>query len=186
MEQEQFDWRIAQPYLWLAALNVVGLGFAVWRLVTGPTAEIGTVIVSSLWVIYNLLIIGAAVAVAAEVRQVRRAHRVQMRLPAGLMLASGHAYPCTLVDYSDGGIGLQVQPGLELKPGSRYACCSTAASASSPSRRASPVPLGNTWAWCSATSPCSSVSTWSTAPLPAPMPGLAGTSSTRSSARCAA
>ncbi|HDS1725225.1 UDP-forming cellulose synthase catalytic subunit [Pseudomonas putida] len=117
MEQEQFDWRIAQPYLWLAALNVVGLGFAVWRLVTGPTAEIGTVIVSSLWVIYNLLIIGAAVAVAAEVRQVRRAHRVQMRLPAGLMLASGHAYPCTLVDYSDGGIGLQVQPGLELKPG---------------------------------------------------------------------
>lgn len=117
MEQEQFDWRIAQPYLWLAALNVVGLGFAGWRLVTGPTAEIGTVIVSSLWVIYNLLIIGAAVAVAAEVRQVRRAHRVQMRLPAGLMLASGHAYPCTLVDYSDGGIGLQVQPGLELKPG---------------------------------------------------------------------
>lgn len=117
MEQEQFDWRIAQPYLWLAALNVVGLGFAVWRLVTGPTAEIGTVIVSSLWVIYNLLIIGAAVAVAAEVRQVRRAHRVPMRLPAGLMLASGHAYPCTLVDYSDGGIGLQVQPGLELKPG---------------------------------------------------------------------
>lgn len=117
MEQEQFDWRIAQPYLWLAALNVVGLGFAGWRLVTGPTAEIGTVIVSSLWVIYNLLIIGAAVAVAAEVRQVRRAHRVQMRLPAGLMLASGHAYPCTLVDYSDGGIGLQVQPGLALKPG---------------------------------------------------------------------
>ncbi|MGZ0897809.1 UDP-forming cellulose synthase catalytic subunit [Pseudomonas putida] len=117
MEQEQFDWRIAQPYLWLAALNVVGLGFAVWRLITGPTSEIGTVIVSSLWVIYNLLIIGAAVAVAAEVRQVRRAHRVQMRLPAGLMLASGHAYPCTLVDYSDGGIGLQVQPGLELKPG---------------------------------------------------------------------
>jgi len=117
MEQGQFDWRIAQPYLCLAALNVAGLGFAVWRLFTGPTAEVGTVIVSSLWVIYNLLIIGAAVAVAAEVRQVRRAHRVQMRLPAALVLASGHAYPCTLVDYSDGGVGLQVQPGLELKAG---------------------------------------------------------------------
>ncbi|MGX1021546.1 cellulose synthase (UDP-forming) [Pseudomonas sp. Y3 TE3536] len=119
MEQEQFDWRIAQPYLWLAAFNVAGLGFAVWRLFTGPTAEIGTVIVSSLWVVYNLLIIGAAVAVAAEVRQVRRAHRVQMRLPAGLVLASGHAYPCTLVDYSDGGVGLQLPPGLELQPGAR-------------------------------------------------------------------
>ncbi|AGZ33004.1 MULTISPECIES: UDP-forming cellulose synthase catalytic subunit [Pseudomonas] len=119
MEQEQFDWRIAQPYLVLAALNVVGLGFAVWRLITGPAAEIGTVIVSSLWVIYNLLILGAACAVAAEVRQVRRAHRVQMHLPAALLLESGHGFPCTLVDYSDGGIGLQLGDGVTPAPGAR-------------------------------------------------------------------
>ncbi|WP_449430345.1 UDP-forming cellulose synthase catalytic subunit [Pseudomonas putida] len=117
MEEGQFDWRIARPYLFLAGLNVAGLGFAIWRLCTGPAAEIGTVIVSSLWVIYNLLIIGAAVAVAAEVRQVRRAHRVQMHLPAGLLLSSGHGYPCTLVDYSDGGIGLQLGEGVSPKPG---------------------------------------------------------------------
>ena len=119
MEEGLFDWRIAQPYLFLAALNVLGLGFAVWRLFTGPVAEMGTVVVSSLWVIYNLLILGAAVAVAAEVRQVRRAHRVQMQLPAALMLESGHAYPCTLVDYSDGGIGLQLGEGIAPKPGER-------------------------------------------------------------------
>jgi cellulose synthase (UDP-forming) len=119
MEQGQFDWRIAQPYLFLAGLNVVGLGFAVWRLFTGPVAEIGTVIVSSLWVIYNLLILGAACAVAAEVRQVRRAHRVQMHLPAALVLESGHGFPCTLVDYSDGGIGLQLGDGVSPAPGER-------------------------------------------------------------------
>ncbi|TXI29876.1 MAG: UDP-forming cellulose synthase catalytic subunit [Aquipseudomonas alcaligenes] len=119
MEHSQFDWRIAQPYLILALLNLTGLGFAVWRLFTGPVAEIGTVIVSSLWVIYNLLIIGAAVAVAAEIRQVRRTHRVQMRLPAALCLDSGHAYPCTLVDYSDGGVGLELDERLPLALGER-------------------------------------------------------------------
>ncbi|WP_282361558.1 UDP-forming cellulose synthase catalytic subunit [Pseudomonas sp. PS01300] len=117
MEEGVFDWGIARPYLFLAVLNVVGLGFAVWRLFTGPAAEIGTVIVSSLWVIYNLLILGAAVAVAAEVRQVRRAHRVPMQLPAALLLESGHGYPCTLVDYSDGGIGLQLTDAIAPKPG---------------------------------------------------------------------
>ena len=119
MEEGQFDWRIAQPYLFLAGLNVAGLGFAVWRLCTGPVEEIGTVIVSSLWVLYNLLIIGAACAVAAEVRQVRRAHRVQMNLPAALLLESGHGFPCTLVDYSDGGIGLQLGDGVSPAPGER-------------------------------------------------------------------
>ncbi len=114
IDHDQFDWRIARPYLVLAALNVAGLGFAVWRLFTGPVSEIGTVLVSSAWVIYNLLIIGAAVAVASEVRQIRRAHRVMAQLPASLKLADGHAYPCTLLDFAEGGAGLQIPPGLKV------------------------------------------------------------------------
>jgi len=114
IDHDQFDWRIARPYLVLAALNVAGLGFAVWRLFTGPVSEIGTVLVSSAWVIYNLLIIGAAVAVASEVRQIRRAHRVMAQLPASLKLANGHVYPCTLLDFAEGGAGLQIPPGLTV------------------------------------------------------------------------
>ena len=114
MDHDQFDWRIAQPYLVLALLNVVGLGFAGWRLFNGPAAEIGTVLVSSAWVIYNLLIIGAAVAVASEVRQIRRAHRVMARLPASLKLGNGHLFPCTLKDFADGGAGLQLPSGLSV------------------------------------------------------------------------
>lgn len=74
-------------------------------------------IVSVLWVIYNLLIIGAAVAVAAEVRQVRNTHRVLARLPGAVKLADGHSYPCELVDYSDGGVGLQLSQALQLPVG---------------------------------------------------------------------
>ncbi len=119
MEHNQFDWKIAQPYLYLALANVLGLGFAAWRLAFGPAVEIGTVIVSSLWVIYNLLIIGAAVAVAAEVRQVRQTHRVQSQLPAAIRLENGHFYPGTLVDYSDGGVGMKIDVALSLPVGTR-------------------------------------------------------------------
>ncbi|WP_312830579.1 UDP-forming cellulose synthase catalytic subunit [Pseudomonas rhodesiae] len=119
MEQNQFDWKIAQPYLMLALLNIAGLGFAVWRLFCGPVTEIVTVLVSSLWVVYNLLIVGAAVAVAAEVRQVRQTHRVQVQLPAALRLESGHCYPGMLQDYSDGGAGIQLDTILTLPVGGR-------------------------------------------------------------------
>ncbi|MBA4500834.1 UDP-forming cellulose synthase catalytic subunit [Marinobacterium marinum] len=117
MEEEQFDWRIARPYLALALLNILGLGFAVWRFMTGPVDQQGTVIVTSLWVFYNLLIIGAAVAIAAEARQVRQSHRVRFKLPASLKLASGHYYRGTLQDYSEGGVAVELPEALSLAEG---------------------------------------------------------------------
>ncbi|WP_394559519.1 UDP-forming cellulose synthase catalytic subunit [Aquipseudomonas alcaligenes] len=113
-ESDHLDWRIARPYLVLAGLNLVGLGFAVWRFFYGPSNEYGTVVVSSLWVIYNLLLIGSALAVAAEVRQVRRFQRVPVQLPAALRLADGHLYPGVLNDYSDGGAGVQLVTERDL------------------------------------------------------------------------
>ena len=80
---------------------------------TGPVDEIATVLVSMAWVLYNLIIIGGAVGVAAEVRQVRRAHRVATNLPASIGLPDGHRYPCELHDYADGGVGVVLpKPGL--------------------------------------------------------------------------
>jgi len=110
---DYFDWTISRPYLLLALLNVAGLGFGIWRLAYGPATEIYTVIGSLAWVLYNLIVLGGAVAVAAEVRQVRQAHRVPTALPARLRLADGSMYPCTLQDYAESGVGLHIgQPGL--------------------------------------------------------------------------
>lgn len=116
-DSDQLDWQVAKPYLWLAAINFLGLGFAAWRFAYGPSNEYGTVVVSSLWVIYNMLLIGAALAVAAEVHQVRRYHRVPARLPAALRLADGHLYPAVLTDYSDGGVGLELAETRDLAEG---------------------------------------------------------------------
>lgn len=117
IDTEVFDWKIARPYLALAALNFAGLVYGVWRLFYGPADEVGTVIITSLWVMYNLLIIGAAVAVAAESKQVRQSHRVSFHLPIVIRLPNGHLYPATLQDYSEGGAGLQLEETLSLAAG---------------------------------------------------------------------
>jgi cellulose synthase (UDP-forming) len=117
MNESQFDWHITRPYLVLAALNFAGLGFAVWRLCYGPPAERATVVVSALWVLYNLLIVGAAMAVAAEARQIRQNHRVPTRLPAALRLADGRLFGGELLDYSSGGAGLELPLELGLAAG---------------------------------------------------------------------
>jgi cellulose synthase (UDP-forming) len=114
IEGDQFDWKMAKPFLFLAALNLIGLLFGVYRLLWGPSDERLTVLISLCWVLYNLVILGGALAVAAEVRQIRRAHRVDLHLDAGIRLPSGHAYPCTLLNYSDGGVSIQLPQGLNL------------------------------------------------------------------------
>ncbi|MDX1722394.1 MAG: UDP-forming cellulose synthase catalytic subunit [Pseudomonas sp.] len=114
IEDDQFDWKMAKPFLILATLNLIGLLFGIYRLLWGPSDERLTVLISLCWVLYNLIVLGGALAVAAEVRQIRRAHRVDLHLDAGIRLPSGHAYPCTLLNYSDGGVSIQLPRGLNL------------------------------------------------------------------------
>jgi len=116
--RDTFDWRVARPYLVLALLNVAGLCFAVWRFMHGPADERGTVVVSSLWVLYNLLIIGGALAVAAEVQQVRKTHRVTTDLPAALQLPGGRRCTGVLRDYSNDGVGVELTQPVGLADGS--------------------------------------------------------------------
>ena len=108
VENQYFDWGISHPYVVLALLNVLGFGFGLWRLAYGPTDEVVTVLITMAWVIYNLLILGGAIAVAAEVKQVRKNHRVPSALPALLQTRDGHLLPATLSDFSEGGAGVQV------------------------------------------------------------------------------
>lgn len=117
--RDHFDWHVALPYLVLAVLNLAGIACAVWRYQTGPLDERGTVIVSSLWVVYNLLIVGGALAVSAEVRQVRRAHRVVTRMPMTLAVPGGYRLHGTLTDYSSDGAGVQLEGAFTLADGAQ-------------------------------------------------------------------
>ncbi|ANI30543.1 cellulose synthase [Yersinia entomophaga] len=109
IEEQHVDWVITRPYIALVLLNLAGLIAGLWRLGNGPTNEIMTVIISLVWVIYNMTILGGAVAVAVEAKQVRQAHRVEIAMPAAVERKDGHLFACTLRDYSDGGVGIEMR-----------------------------------------------------------------------------
>ena len=87
VEDEYVDWVISRPYIYLVLLNLVGVGVGIWRFMYGPENEILTVWVSIIWVFYNLIILGGAVAVS-RLRASRCGDRTawrcrcQRRLPA--------------------------------------------------------------------------------------------------------
>lgn len=119
VEHEYVDWVITRPYLLLVLLNILGVAFGIWRIANGPDDEVMTVLVSLAWVSYNLIILGGAVAVSVESKQVRRTHRVEIALPAVVARDDGHLFPCTVRDYSGGGLGIHMQGPAAFLDGQR-------------------------------------------------------------------
>lgn len=108
VEESHLDWVISRPYFVLVTLNLIGIAAGIWKLYSGPVNEIPTVLVSMVWVAYNLIILGGAVAVSIEAKQIRHSPRIQISMPAAISRQDGHLFPCTLRDYSDGGVGIEM------------------------------------------------------------------------------
>ena len=114
VESFYFDWVISKPYVLLVILNVVGIFWGFVRLYSGPADEMGAVAINMVWTVYNLLILGAAVAVAGEVRQVRTAPRVEVAIPVTIRISSGRMFSATLRDFSLGGMRLELDEASRL------------------------------------------------------------------------
>ncbi|KAA1151277.1 UDP-forming cellulose synthase catalytic subunit [Pseudoalteromonas sp. FUC4] len=106
-DEEHYDWGISKPYLILLLINLLGILVGVLRLFLGDPSQIGVLMISMGWAFYNIIILGAAVAVAAEARQVRHSHRIKANFPAGVRLANGHTLKVKITDYSDNGVGIE-------------------------------------------------------------------------------
>lgn len=109
VEKEYYDWVISKPYITLVLLNLAGLVWGGYRLVAGAEIERSAVIINMLWVVYNMMLLGAAAAVAREVKQVRSAPRVEVDIPASIVLTSGHRLHGSLRDFSLGGVRVAVE-----------------------------------------------------------------------------
>jgi len=114
-----FDWAISMPYVILVVLNLAAFVMGLLRLFVLNPNETGTVLLNLAWTLYSVLILGAAMGVASETRQVRRTHRVDTRLPAVLYLDDGRVLKCECVDYSMTGLGLRLPEGLHIGAGQR-------------------------------------------------------------------
>ncbi|MFZ6772763.1 UDP-forming cellulose synthase catalytic subunit [Undibacterium sp. SXout7W] len=114
VEEEHFDWTISKPYLVMLGLNILGFFVGIGRAIWWNTYELDTVILNMLWTVYNLVILGATLAVATESKQVRRTHRVRAVLGATLRLTNGHSVVCQTEDFSMGGMSLRVPAGFKM------------------------------------------------------------------------
>mgnify|MGYP000358390293 FL=1 len=114
VKEEYVDWVISRPYIFLVLLNLVGVAFGIWRYMYGPPDEHFTIWVSLVWVFYNLVILGGAVAVSVESKQVRRSHRVEIKMPGAISREDGHLFSCTVHDFSDGGVGIHINGDAQV------------------------------------------------------------------------
>ncbi|MFC4527016.1 UDP-forming cellulose synthase catalytic subunit [Dyella halodurans] len=117
IEEAYLDWSTSKPYMWLLALNLAGLVAGVVRIFTVQRDEPVTVLMNMVWGLFNVAMLGAAVGVAKEAKQVRVAHHVPLRVPATLILPDGKTIACHTENYSTGGLGIVLPEPLGLKRG---------------------------------------------------------------------
>ncbi|WP_455285914.1 UDP-forming cellulose synthase catalytic subunit [Cupriavidus necator] len=121
--QEYLDWTISKPYLVLLGVNVVALLLGFGRIFFDPAFETSAIVMNVGWALANLVMLGAAIGVAREARQLRVSHRIPMRVPATLLLPDGRTLACKTENYSLGGLGLALPVEAKVEPGERVGVC---------------------------------------------------------------
>jgi cellulose synthase (UDP-forming) len=124
-----FDSRIAQPFLLMILMNVVGLLCAIPRFFQFPGSDLrwplnmplnilagmydrshsGTIVMNLMWLCFNMVILGVATAVAWESQQRRQTVRVPMTVPADVLLANGVVLHGVTTDMSSGGVMVRME-----------------------------------------------------------------------------
>ncbi len=117
IEQEYLDWATSKPYVWLLAINLAALVAGVVRLFTVEHDEPTSVMMNMVWCLFNVAMLGAAVGVARETRQVRVSHHIPLKVPATLVLADGKTIACHTENYSTGGLGIVLPKHMKLQRG---------------------------------------------------------------------
>ncbi len=103
LSETEFDRSIARPTTWLLGLNFLGLCVAPYRLFVLDPEHPGTVIANLFWIVFNMVILGVAAAVAHEQKQRRASVRIHARIPVVGELSDGRVITGVTRDMSVGG-----------------------------------------------------------------------------------
>ena len=128
-----FDSRIAQPFLLMMSLNLLGMLAAFPRYFHVPGAglpfplnllanmydpnHLGTILMNLVWTCFNMIILGVSVGVAWEGQQRRQTVRVTMEVPGQVVLPNGTIIHGVTADMSSGGVMMRVERDLGVEPG---------------------------------------------------------------------
>lgn len=86
IDKEYLDWAVARPYFYLLLLNLAGFFIGLYRMVGASAYEVLMLLINLGWIIYNLIILFAAMAVTVESVQKRKFPRVSFTAPVHLQV----------------------------------------------------------------------------------------------------
>ena len=116
-----FDRKISTPTRWLLVLNFLGLLVAPYRLLVTDRAHAGAICMNVAWIVFNIMILGVAAAVAYEQRQLRASVRIEARVAIRIDLPGGREIDAETIDMSVGGASIRLPKCPALPPGTRIA-----------------------------------------------------------------
>ena len=118
VDKSYFDARIARPYVALILINVFALCIAPIRFFYWNADHPGTVVMNVVWVLFNMVIVGSANAVAFESRQLRADVRIDQHIQTEVRLPGGQTIFGESTDLSLGGAALKLEQPCPLPVGS--------------------------------------------------------------------
>jgi cellulose synthase (UDP-forming) len=91
LPNDYFDYKIVRPHLIIMGLLVIALVIGVVRWLLSDFAGTEVLVLNVSWAIFNLLTIGAAIAVGRETRQLRSSVRLGLEMPSVVYLPDGQS-----------------------------------------------------------------------------------------------
>jgi cellulose synthase (UDP-forming) len=91
LPNDYFDYKIVRPHLIIFGLLVIALIIGVVRWLLSDLADTEVLVLNVAWAIFNLLTIGAAIAVGRETRQLRSSVRLGLEVPSVIYLPDGQS-----------------------------------------------------------------------------------------------
>src|SRR5262249_13462437 len=114
VKKSYFDSRIARPYIFLILLNVAALVVAPIRFFYWNADHPGTIAMNTFWILFNLIIVGTANAVAFESQQLRTDVRIDMHMPVEVRLPDGLSVFGESVNMSLGGASIKLEESITV------------------------------------------------------------------------
>jgi cellulose synthase (UDP-forming) len=117
LENGFFDLRAVYPNLILAFALILGIGRGLvgMTLFHTDTLTFQALLLNSIWAIFSLLVVLAALAVGRETRQLRSRARVAAMLPVSLVLPNGRSVRGSTRDLSQGGANLMAERPADMR-----------------------------------------------------------------------
>ncbi len=119
LAETRYDRGISTPTRWLLAFNFLGLAMAPYRMLVADPGHPGAVAMNVVWVLFNIVILGVAAAVAYEHRQRRESVRIEARITVTITLPSGQTINGETRDMSVGGTLIAVFSPVTVKNGTK-------------------------------------------------------------------